>query len=95
MQRGSGQTSEQMKSAPRDAVFVWCNESLRYPKQLARHLGREDLKIARPVYDEVFMIAAGTKRDVVIDHEADRTANKSEHDMISEFAAIHNFHKNF
>jgi hypothetical protein len=43
--RGRGKTSQQMKEAPHGAVFVWCTGDLYYPKMLARHLGREDLKV--------------------------------------------------
>ncbi len=92
MQRGSGQTSEQMKSAPRDAVFVWCTENLRYPTDLARHLGREDLKIVRPEYHSVFMAAGGTRSAVVIDHAFHRIV-KFEYLMICELAAAQNVRK--
>jgi hypothetical protein len=46
--RQSGKTTRAMLDAPRDAVFVWCNHHLDYPKRLAHHLGREDLKIVSP-----------------------------------------------
>ena len=41
-------TTEQMKSAPRGAVFVWCTENLAYPRALAAHLGRQDLELRTP-----------------------------------------------
>lgn len=50
IERGAGQTSRQMKEAPPNAVFVWPNTSLAYPRQLAVHLGRRDLKITSPHY---------------------------------------------
>ena len=34
-----------MLEAPVGAVYIWCNSRLDYPKHLARHLRREDLKI--------------------------------------------------
>ena len=43
--RGTGFTSRQMENAPDGAVFVWCNGHLDYPKRLAEHLGRKDLRI--------------------------------------------------
>lgn len=46
--RQSGRTTQAMQAAPRDAVFVWCNHHLDYPKDLARKLGRDDLKIVSP-----------------------------------------------
>ena len=88
MQRGSGQTSEQMKSAPRDAVFVWCNDGLRYPTDLARHLGREDLKIVGP--GGAYMAAVGTTRLVVIDHAAYQLVSAEVFDKISAVALFQN-----
>lgn len=43
--RQSGITTLQMLNAPKDAVYVWVNSKLLYPKHLARHLGRDDLVI--------------------------------------------------
>lgn len=43
--RGTGRTTKQMQDAPRGAVFVWCNGLTDYPRRLARHIGRGDLKI--------------------------------------------------
>lgn len=44
--RGSGRTAQQMKDAPRDAVFIWCQpKSVGYAVSLAKHLGRDDLEI--------------------------------------------------
>lgn len=48
MDRGTGETTRQMKAAPNDAVFIWCNGALSYPKHLANQLGRNDLKIVGP-----------------------------------------------
>jgi hypothetical protein len=50
--RGSGKTTRAMQAAPKGAVFVWVNHHLDYPKALARHLGREDLKIVSPEWIE-------------------------------------------
>ncbi len=43
--RGHGLTSLQMGSAPQGALFIWCNEMVYYPEQLARRIGRSDLRI--------------------------------------------------
>lgn len=48
MARQTGETTRQMESAPKAAVFVWCNGALSYPKDLAQKLGRTDLKIVGP-----------------------------------------------
>ena len=43
--RQTGRTTEQMKTAPKGAIYVWCNNRLHYPHALAHHLGRSDLII--------------------------------------------------
>ena len=43
--RQTGRTTAQMKAAAHGATFVWCNDALTYPKDLARGLGRADLRI--------------------------------------------------
>ena len=62
MERGTGKTTEQIKNAPKNAVFVWCNSHLDYPKDLAIFLERPDLKIVSPNYD-----LRGT-RNIIYDH---------------------------
>ena len=44
----TGETTQQIKAAPLNAVFVWVNSDIRYPKALAAKLGRDDLEI-RPI----------------------------------------------
>lgn len=46
--RGAGRTTEQMKQAPKNAYYVWCNRHLNCPVGLARRLGRIDLRIVSP-----------------------------------------------
>jgi hypothetical protein len=48
MARGDGETTRQMQEAPQGAVFVWCNDSLDYPRHVAAKVGRTDLQIVRP-----------------------------------------------
>lgn len=43
--RQTGRTTQQLKNAPQGAIFVWCNAHTHYPQNLARALGRSDLKI--------------------------------------------------
>lgn len=43
--RGTGRTTDQMKRAPHGATYIWCNEVTLYPNELARHLGRGDLRV--------------------------------------------------
>ena len=67
-QRGSGRTTEQMRAAPHGAVYVWVNGSTQYPTFLARHLGRDDLRIISP--DQFAQEARSLRAWVVIDHAA-------------------------
>jgi len=43
--RGLGRTTAQMINAPRNAIFIWCNNLTVYAEKLAKKLGRDDLKI--------------------------------------------------
>src|SRR5579863_5793008 len=44
-ERQTGRTTEQMKCASPHAMFIWCNNKLEYPTDLARFLDRTDLQI--------------------------------------------------
>lgn len=67
--RGTGTTSTQMRATPMNGVYIWCNDSLYYPRALARHLGREDLKIVAPaILDEYERLLGHT--GVTLDHAA-------------------------
>lgn len=66
--RQTGRTSRQMKDAPQGAVYVWCNNVLRYPKDLANRLGRTDLKVIS--LDGLEEAIIGTRNHVVVDHFA-------------------------
>lgn len=67
--RGSGQTAQQMQAASFEAVFVWCNNSLHYPRDLARHLGRTDLRIVSPSWVGSGQ-AQGCAHTIIVDHAA-------------------------
>jgi hypothetical protein len=43
--RGTGRTTSQLKKLPHGATFFWCTSDTSYPKSLAKHLNREDIKI--------------------------------------------------
>ena len=67
--RGTGRTTRQMENAPNEAIFIWCNQHLDYPKRLARELGREDLQIYSPgVLSDAHRFAGMEISGVVIDH---------------------------
>jgi hypothetical protein len=68
--RGTGRTSAQMRNAPRDAVFVWSNERLDYPRAIARvhEVNREDLQIVAPSWLERGWLGRRLT-GIVIDHD--------------------------
>jgi hypothetical protein len=57
-----------MEGAAKNALFVWCNGGLQYPKELARRLGREDLEIVSPDYITSDRWRGREFSDVVFDH---------------------------
>lgn len=46
--RGSGHTARGMLLCPKGAVYVWCNDKLRYPGLLKDEIFRHDLRIVSP-----------------------------------------------
>ena len=67
--RGSGRTSAQMTAAPLNSVFVWCNGRHGYPRALARHLGRPDIRIVSPSWVDSGR-SLGCAHTIVVDHAA-------------------------
>lgn|SRR5574340_238644 len=67
--RQMGRTSIAMLEAPFGSIYVWCNNHLSYPKDLARSLGRSDLQIVSSSWLEPDNVR-GLRPDVkcVIDH---------------------------
>ena len=66
--RKPGRTTNQMLSAPKGALYIWCNSNLEYPHRLALALGRSDLRIVRPSYTEDDRFLGRTFPAVVVDH---------------------------
>ncbi len=73
--RQEGKTTRQLQAAPQDAVYVWPNDHLAYPKALARHLGRIDLLIVAPGW-LCDAHLCGRICEIVIDHAAYLTLRK-------------------
>lgn len=48
--RGCGKTRQQLLDAPKGAVYVWPDGNTSYPTELAKKLGREDLRIVSPMW---------------------------------------------
>lgn len=78
--RGTGRTTKQMKSAPLNAIYVWCNGNLYYPKKLANSIGRNDLSIVSPI-DIDHRLRGRRNVNIVIDHATDLTSEQ--YDFIS------------
>jgi hypothetical protein len=74
MLRQSGVTTKQMQESPINAIFVWCNSDLTYPKQLASDINRADLKIVSPGWLEHASNWRGRKfSGIDTDHALDLT----------------------
>lgn len=81
-----GRTARQMMEAPKGAIFVWCNESLDYPKKLAVYLGiwqgrmgSVNLRIVRPSWlQEPGNLAQCRKDCIILDHACTLTALQQE-----------------
>lgn len=71
--RQTGKTQRLMLAAPHGALFVWCNDVLHYPKELARKLGREDLRIVSPGWLEYGGWRGSRFPGMVQDHACDFT----------------------
>lgn len=84
--RGSGITTRQMREAPQGAVYLWCNNHLSYPRELARHLGRTDLRIVGPSWLENGWIGGGTylRRGFVVDHATGTHLTARQRDYLAE-----------
>lgn len=66
MVRRSGRTLRAIREAPQGAYFVWFNSSIRYARDLARILGRSDLKFIGA--EELPKVSRTTDSDFVFDH---------------------------
>jgi hypothetical protein len=73
--RSTGRTTRQIETAPKNAVFVWCNDRIDYAKTLARELGRADLKVVPPSWLQTDAIR-GIRRGIVVDHAAVLTSRQ-------------------
>lgn len=77
--RGSGRTHRAMLDAPRGAVYVWCNDGLDYPCDLARKIGRTDLRIVAP--RDVERRVRGCS-NILVDHAFPRYNNNFAYDFL-------------
>ena len=68
--RGTGHTTAQLRAAPENALFVWHVDDTCYPKELAKKIGRTDLKIVGPSYVNGNNWMGLSLSGVVVDHYA-------------------------
>lgn len=59
-----------MQRAERGAHFVWVNDQLHYPRELAEKIGRDDLKIVSPDFFSKDRWRGIQFTEIVIDHAA-------------------------
>lgn len=76
--RGTGRTTRQMKHAKPSAIFIWCNGNLQYPKELAKKLGREDLRIFRLSALDSDQLRGLDYPQIIIDHAGELTDRQRE-----------------
>lgn len=76
--RGSGRTKKQMLLAPKNAIFVWQNRRLHYPKSLAYFLGRRDLKIVSQEWLGSYRSRGVDLSRIVFDHYCDALSFETE-----------------
>lgn len=73
MGRQTGFTSRQIRESPAGAVYVWVGSDIRYPKELAKALHREDLLFVGPSWLETQGWRGRVLNGITIDHAADLT----------------------
>lgn len=61
-----GRTADAMAEADQGAIYVWCNSRLAYPRDLAKHLDRGDLRIVSSL--DIEGMAPEQNKQLVIDH---------------------------
>lgn len=79
-----------MQDAKYGAIYIWCNGVLSYPKDLARHLGRDDLKIYSPSVLEDDRLRGIVAPEIVVDHAARLTEEQDERLWrVRQYLAMH------
>lgn len=68
--RGTGLTSQQMLAAQPGALFIWCNQCLDYPRDLAAKHNRRDLRIISPRQLGDHNLRGLELTGIVVDHAA-------------------------
>jgi hypothetical protein len=83
----SGLSAMQMRHAPYRSLYVWVSHnSLRYAKELARHLGRSDLHILAASQLD-YRIYGLTFGGLVIDHALAGKLNANQREVLDRLRA--------
>ena len=82
MTRRSGITTRAMLAAPHGVVYVWPNQKLLYPRQLAEFLKRDDLVIVGPSWLDAHRALGRQPVPTVTDHMAVRLLTDEQFAML-------------
>jgi hypothetical protein len=77
-------TRKQMENAAPGALFVWCNNQIYYPKDLAKRIGRGDLRIIGPAGLDGPPLTFGFP-EIIVDHAA--LLSRRQHEAVEELRA--------
>ena len=81
----TGRTTDQMINAPMGAIYVWHLADIRYPKQLARRLGRTDLRFMSVDDLEAGKLLGLQYATVMLDHYAANRLSERAHTALWEY----------
>ena len=79
--RGTGRTTQQMREAPKDAVFVVFVDEISYARRLARALRRHDLLVIGAY--EIERRLLGSRTPVIVDHALQPKLSQRHRDYIN------------
>ena len=81
--RGTGRTTTQIKNALIGAVYIWpVYASINYPKEIARRLGRDDLRVVPLSWLHTDGYLKIEYSEIVLDHAASARASMREWKII-------------
>lgn len=76
--RGTGRTTEAMRSAPRGSIYVWLHGNTKYPRDIADSLDRNDLIIVGIDWLDQRRYQGMELRGLIVDHAVDITPERYE-----------------
>lgn len=84
--RRTGRTAEQLNNAPKGAVFVWCNDRIAYPRDLADSLERKDITVRPLSWLQKQYVIGIRPVHVIVDHAAE--LQKGHQDALNYLKAV-------